>query len=63
MDSGTGARIELRMTKILGVCELMLEDVYGALTEDQRWAIANLQKAAQEVRDLVLGNTSRDANA
>lgn len=62
MDSTTGARIELGMTKILGVCELMLEDVYGTLTEDQRWAVANLQQAAKEVRNLVLGNTRPDTN-
>jgi hypothetical protein len=42
-----------KLTVVLGFCELLLEDTYGPLEEQQRRVLGDVVQAAREVRDLV----------
>ncbi len=53
MVENTYEQISDRMTTVLGFCELMLEDAYGALSPQQRRILTDVVKAARELRDLV----------
>jgi len=45
-----------KLTVVLGFCELLLEDTYGPLGEQQRLVLGDVVQAAREVRDLVRAN-------
>lgn len=42
-----------KLTVVLGFCELLLENTYGPLEEQQRRVLDDVVQAAREVRDLV----------
>ena len=45
-----------KLTVVLGFCELLLENTYGPLEEQQRLVMEDVVQAAREVRDLVRAN-------
>ena len=42
-----------KLTVVLGFCELLLEDCYGKLPQDQRSVIAEVFDAARGAKDIV----------
>lgn len=47
------AQLTDKLTVVLGFCELLLENTYGPLEDQQRRVLGDVVQAAREVRDLV----------
>lgn len=50
------AQLTDKLTVVLGFCELLLENTYGPLEEQQRRVLGDVVQAARQVRDLVRTN-------
>lgn len=54
-----GDRLPDRVTTILGLGELLLEEAYGDLSPRQRRALEDLVRAARDIRDMILEKPQR----